>query len=133
MDLIAFTRGSIHLWNPTDEQHCSLQPTSTVFLGFVALSVQGRKAMFSQQCQGILGKQTTTNAWGMRVRVYCASTSHKWCDRFSEKLGHYPQLWDFLDKRVKVLYYSTLFSFQREQSISAKDWLFDLLIKSSQF
>lgn len=55
-----FTRDSTHLRNPTDEQHCSLQPTSTAFLLFVVLPVQGRKAVFSQ-CQGILGKQTTAN------------------------------------------------------------------------
>lgn len=43
-----FTRYSTHLWNPTDEEHCSLQPTSTAFSLFVVLPVQGRKAVFSQ-------------------------------------------------------------------------------------
>lgn len=54
-----FTRDCIRLWNPTNEQGCSLQHTSTAFLLFTVLPIQGRQAMFSQSFQGTLGKQTT--------------------------------------------------------------------------
>lgn len=36
----------------------------------------------------------------------------------------------FLTKKLQVHYYSALFSFQGQQTISAEDWLHDLLIKS---